>query len=163
MDDAFHRVATLYSARSADISRLWRAGPGTLAHGDSHLGNLFVPTQGVIRTGFLDWAVICQVPGIRDVAYTMCNSVPPDVRAEIERDLVDRYCELLSDAGIAVDPADIWDQYRIHAVYSWIAAAATAGMGSKWQSVEVGLGGTRRATAACEHLDSVGLLESILG
>ena len=162
MDDDFHRIAALYLARSADISQLWRTGPGTLVHGDSHLGNLFVPTQGVIRTGFLDWAVVCKAPGIRDVAYTMCNSVPSDIRAAIERGLIDRYCELLTAAGIAIDPAEVWDQYRIHAVYSWVAAAATAGMGSKWQSLEIGLGGTRRATAACAHLDSVGLLESIL-
>ena len=163
MDDEFHRVAALYLARSADISQLWRTGPATLVHGDSHLGNLFVPTRGVIRTGFLDWAVVCRAPGIRDVAYTMCNSVPPDIRAAIERGLVDRYCELLDASGITFDSDDAWDQYRIHAVYSWVAAAATAGMGSKWQSIEVGLGGTRRATAACAHLDSVGLLESVLG
>jgi len=35
-------------------------------------------------------------------------------------------------------------------------------MGSKWQPLSVGLGGTRRATAACAQLDSAGLLESIL-
>jgi hypothetical protein len=50
----------------------------------------------------------------------------------------------------------------VHAVYSWVAAAATAAMGSKWQPIEIGLAGTRRATAACAHLDSVGLLQSLL-
>ena len=59
--------------------------------------------------------------------------------------------------------AEAWEQYRLFAVYSWVAAAATAGMGSKWQPLDVGLSGTRRATAACEHLDSAGLLESLLG
>jgi hypothetical protein len=36
-------------------------------------------------------------------------------------------------------------------------------MGSKWQPIEIGLGGTRRATAACAHLESAGLLQSLLG
>ena len=162
MDDEFHRIANVYLARTDDVVRLWREGPGTLVHGDSHLGNLFVDTEDGDRTGFLDWAVVCRAPGIRDVAYTMCNSVPTDVREAIERDLVDHYCEVLGAQGIALDPRDAWDQYRVHAVYSWVAAAATAGMGSKWQPIEIGLAATRRATAACAHLDSAGLLESLL-
>jgi hypothetical protein len=162
MDDAFHRIAAIYLAHTDAIIQLWREGPGTLVHGDSHIGNLFVDTADNERTGFLDWAVVCQAPGIRDVAYTMCNSVPAEIREEIEHGLVDHYCELLGTQGIALDQKVAWDQYRVHAVYSWVAAAATAGMGSKWQPIEIGLAGTRRATAACAHLDSAGLLESLL-
>jgi len=163
MDDAFHRVAAIYLARTSDIVELWRAGPGTLVHGDSHLGNLFVDVAAGGRTGFLDWAVLCRAPGIRDVAYTMCNSIPADVRQPIERELVDGYVARLGAAGAPLDPDEVWDQYRIHAVYSWVAAASTAGMGAKWQPIEIGLAGTRRATAACAHLGSAELLESILG
>jgi aminoglycoside phosphotransferase (APT) family kinase protein len=162
MDDAFHRIADVYLAHTDDIVQLWREGPGTLVHGDSHIGNLFVDAADGDRTGFLDWAVVCQAPGIRDVAYTMCNSVPGHVRETIEHGLVDHYCELISAQGITIDAKDAWDQYRVHAVYSWVAAAATAGMGSKWQPIEIGLAGTRRATAACAHLDSAELLESLL-
>jgi aminoglycoside phosphotransferase (APT) family kinase protein len=163
MDESFHRIAQLYLAHTADIVQLWREGPSTVVHGDSHVGNLFVDVAQGDRTGFLDWAVVCRAPGMRDVAYTMCNSVPAEVREAIEHDVVDRYCELLGAAGVALDPKDAWDQYRLHAVYSWVAAASTAGMGSKWQPIEIGLGGTRRATAACAHIDSAGLLESLLG
>jgi hypothetical protein len=163
MDETFHRIADIYLARTQDIVELWQVGVGTLVHGDSHLGNLFVDVEAGGRTGFLDWAVVCRAPGIRDVAYTMCNSVPADVRAAIERDLVDRYCQLLADHGVTLDPDEAWDQYRVHAVYSWVAAAATAGMGSTWQPVEIGLAATRRATAACADLDSAGRLEAMLG
>jgi hypothetical protein len=163
MDETFHRIADLYLARTEDIVRLWTEGEGTLVHGDPHLGNLFVDVEHGDRTGFLDWAVLCRAPGMRDVAYVMCNSVPPAVRAADERALVDRYCELLAEDGIALDPDEAWDQYRLFAVYSWVAATATAGMGSKWQPIEIGLAGTQRATAACAHIDSVGLLESRLG
>jgi hypothetical protein len=161
LDESFHRIADIYLARAPEIVQLWREGAGTLVHGDSHLGNLFVDADGA-RTGFLDWAVLCRAAGMRDVAYTLCNSVPADVREPIERELVDRYCELLGSEGVDLDPETAWDQYRLFAVYSWVAATSTAGMGSKWQPISVGLSATRRATAACAHIDSAGLLESRL-
>lgn len=161
-DESFHRIADIYLARAEDIVALWREGAGTLVHGDSHLGNLFVDTTDGDRTGFLDWAVLCRAPGMRDVAYTLCNSVPVDVREAIERELIDRYCAILADEGIELDPKEAWDQYRLFAVYSWVAATSTAGMGSKWQPISIGLSATTRATAACARLDSAGLLESLL-
>jgi len=160
---SFRQIADLYLARASDITRLWNEGPRTLVHGDPHLGNLFVDVPKGDRTGFLDWAMIGRSPGMRDVAYVLCNSIPAEVRADNERSLIDHYCRLLGDAGIAVDPHAMWDQYRLFALYSWVSAASTAGMGSKWQPLHIGLGGTRRATAACEHLDCVGLVESLLG
>jgi hypothetical protein len=96
------------------------------------------------------------------VAYTLCNSVPAAVREQIERELVGRYCELLAREGVDLDPADAWEQYRLFAVYSWVAATSTAGMGSKWQPLSIGLSATKRATAACAHLESADLLESLL-
>ena len=163
MDAAFHRIADIYLSRTDDIGRLWNRGAGTLIHGDPHLGNLFVDVEGGNRTGFLDWAVLGHAPGPRDVAYVLCNSVPPEVREPNERALVDRYCAVLAAAGAELDPAVAWEQYRLFAVYSWVAATATAGMGSKWQPIEIGLSATRRATVASAHLDSAGLLETLLG
>jgi aminoglycoside phosphotransferase (APT) family kinase protein len=151
----FARIADLYLARGADIVKLWNTGPRTLVHGDPHLGNLFVDGD---RTGFLDWAVIGHSPGVRDVAYVLCNSIPPEVRAAEERELVSGYA-----ARVGLDVDDAWQQYRLFAIYSWVAAASTAGMGAKWQPLHVGLGGTVRATAACEHLDCVGLVADLLG
>jgi aminoglycoside phosphotransferase (APT) family kinase protein len=156
LPDAFHRLADLYLARATDVVQLWNSGPRTLVHGDPHLGNLFV--QGDGRTGFLDWAMIGRSPGLRDVAYVLCNSIPAEVRVAEERALVDSYC-----ARVGLDASQGWEQYRLFAVYSWVSAASTAGMGSKWQPLHIGLGGTLRATAACEHLDCVGLLEHLLG
>ena len=162
MPAAFGRIADVYLARDAEITALWNRGPRTLVHGDPHLGNLFVDVPNGDRTGFLDWAMVGRSPGLRDVAYVLCNSIPAGVRAEHERALVEHYCALLGEAGITLEPGTAWDQYRLFAVYSWVSATATAGMGSKWQPLHIGLGGTRRATAACDHLDCVGLLESLL-
>jgi len=93
----------------------------------------------------------------------LCNSIPQEVCERDERGLIDRYCDLLGATAIMLDPAFAWDQYRLFAVYSWVAAAATAGMGSKWQPLHIGLDATKRATAACDRLGSVDLLESLLG
>jgi hypothetical protein len=162
MPEGFHRLADIYLARNDDIAALWNSGPRTLVHGDPHMGNLFVDVENGDRTGFLDWAVIGRSPGLRDVAYVLCNSVPAEVRAADERALIARYCALLGDAGIELDEEVAWDQYRLFAVYSWVSATATAGMGSKWQPLHIGLGGTKRATAACEQLGCVDLLERLL-
>jgi len=113
-------------------------------------------------TGLLDWAMIGRSPGLRDVAYVMCNSIPAEVRAADERALIDRYCDLLGEAGVDLDTEFAWEQYRLFAVYSWVSATSTAGMGSKWQPLHIGLGGTKRATAACEQLGCVELLERLL-
>ncbi len=154
LPDGFRTLAELYVARSRDVLALYREGPKTLVHGDPHLGNLFVDGA---RTGFLDWAVLGYAPGIRDVAYVLCNSIPTEVRRAVERELVGEYASTL---GIDTDGA--WVGYRLFAVYSWCAAACTAAMGSKWQPESVGLGGTIRATIAAVDLDCVGLLESRL-
>jgi len=158
----FHRLADLYLARNDDIAELWNSGPRTFVHGDPHMGNLYVDTASN-GTGFLDWAVIGRSPGLRDVAYVMCNSVPAEVRAADERALLARYCELLGEGGVDLDPDTAWEQYRLFAVYSWVSAAATAGMGSKWQPLHIGLDGTFRATEACDQLGCVELLEQLLG
>jgi hypothetical protein len=163
LPDEFHRLADIYLARNDDIVALWNAGPRTFVHGDPHMGNLFVDTPNGNRTGFLDWAMIGRSPGLRDVAYVLCNSIPAAVRAADERDWVDLYCSLLAGSGVDLDPGTAWEQYRLFAVYSWVSATSTAGMGSKWQPLHIGLGGTKRATAACDQLGCVDLLERLLG
>jgi hypothetical protein len=162
LPETFRRMCDLYVARAGDIGAMLNDGPRTLVHGDPHLGNLFVDVQDGDRTGFLDWAVLGRSPGIRDVAYTLCSSIPPDVRREHERALVERYCELVGAQGVDLDVDRAWEQYRLFAVYAWVAATATVAMGSKWQPVHVGLGGTKRATQAIEELDTIGLLEARL-
>ena len=161
MDADFHRIAACYLAHAPEIVAWQRAGTGTLIHGDDHLGNLYVEPDG--RTGFLDWAVVCRSPGMRDVTYVLCNSVPPEVREEIEVDLVRRYCDRLATQGVTLAFDDAWDQHRLHAFYSWVAAATTAGMGSTWQPIEIGISSTRRTNRALTHLGTVELIEELPG
>lgn len=155
----FRRLGELYATRHRAIGALWNEGERTLVHGDDHIGNLFVDAG---RTGFYDWAVASRSPGMRDVAYFLCNSLPDAVRRAEEDRLIARYLAALADRGVTLDPRTAHDQYRLFAVYSWIAATTTYVMGSKWQPEEVGRRATERATRAIADLDVLGLLHDRL-
>jgi len=159
MSPDFRAVGTLYTERTADILDLWDEGERTLIHGDPHSGNLFTD-QG--RTGFFDWAMFSHSPGMRDVAYFCCNSIPTDVRRLIQPDLLDRYRRTLAGHGIDLPVALAEQQLRLFAVFSWVSATSTAAMGSRWQPSNRALSAMERTTAAVEDLDSVGLLEELM-
>jgi hypothetical protein len=159
MPTSFEAVGTLYADRAADVLDLWDAGERTLIHGDPHSANLFTDTG---RTGFFDWAMFSHSPGMRDVAYYCCNSIPTDIRREIEGDLLDLYRRTLAGHGIEIDADLIGEQYRLFAVFSWVSAASTAAMGDRWQPARRALAAMERTTNAVEDLDSVGLLEQLL-
>jgi hypothetical protein len=159
LNDAARELIALYCARTTDVLDLWDEGPRTLIHGDAHMGNLY--NDGP-HTGFLDWAMVAHAPGVRDVAYYCCASLPPDVRRAHERDWLSTYRSTLAAHGVERTEVEIWEQYRIFSVTGWIASATTALMGSRWQSAKVGFGGLARANAAIEDLDAVGALRDRL-
>jgi hypothetical protein len=160
MPTSFEAIGTLYADRAADVLDLWDEGERTLIHGDPHSANLFTD-EG--RTGFFDWAMFSRSPGMRDVAYSCCNSIPTDVRRQIEGDLLDHYLRTLAGHGVKFDPDVAERQYRLFAVFSWVSAASTAAMGDRWQPARRALAAMERTTTAVEDLDSVGLLEEMLG
>ena len=157
---AVRQVGELYISRYREIAALWNEGDHTLIHGDTHVGNLFVDGD---LTGFFDWAVASRAPGMRDVSYFLCNSLPPDARRADEAALISRYRAGLASSGIDLGQRTAEDQYRLFAVYSWISAATTAAMGSQWQPLETGRRGMLCATQAIVDLDVLGLLEERLG
>ena len=159
MPTSFEAVGTLYADRAGDVLDLWDEGERTLIHGDPHSANLFTDNG---RTGFFDWAMLSRSPGMRDVAYYLCNSVPTDVRREIEGDLIGRYLDTLAGHGVTLAASVAERQYRLFAVFSWVSAASTAAMGDRWQPARRALAAMERTTTAVEDLDSVGLLEEML-
>lgn len=159
MPSVFRRLGDLYAERSSDIVALFNDGERTLIHGDTHSGNLFVDAG---RTGFYDWAVAGRGPGVRDVAYFLCNSLPVETRRKEEAPLLARYRTRLADEGVTLDERTAHEQYRLFSVYSWIAAASTAAMGSQWQPIDVCRAALISTTQAIDDLDAVGLLEERL-
>ncbi|MCX2929190.1 phosphotransferase [Mycobacterium sp. CVI_P3] len=159
MGPAFRRLARLYIDRSSDIISLFGQGDLTLIHGDTHSGNLFVDDG---RTGFYDWAVVGRGPGMRDVAYFLCNSLPTEVRRAEQEALLTRYRSTLAAHGGSLDERTAVDQYRLFSVYSWIAAVSTAAMGSQWQPAEIARAAMLLTTTAIEDLGVIELLETRL-
>ncbi len=159
MGPEFRRLAQLYIERSGDIIGLFGEGALTLIHGDTHSGNLFVDDG---RTGFYDWAVVGRGPGMRDVAYFLCNSLPTDVRRSEQHTLLASYRCALEDNGVALDERTALEQYRLFSLYSWIAAVSTAAVGSQWQPIEIARAAMVLTTTAIEDLAVVELLEQRL-
>lgn len=159
MPPAFLRLGELYVAHAPRIAELYEVGPQTLAHGDPHFGNLFVDRG---RPGFFDWGMIMRRAGMWDVAYVLCNGLPPEIRRAHEHDWIARYRDGLAAGGVELGADQAWEQYRLFAVYAWSSATSTAGVGDRWQPQEYGRKGMEAATTAVDDLDSIGLLESLL-
>ncbi|CAN5821423.1 phosphotransferase [soil metagenome] len=155
MGPAFRALAEFYIARSGDVIALFGEGEHTLIHGDNHSGNLFVDGD---RTGLYDWAVASRAPGVRDVSYFLCNSLPVETRRAEQDSLLARYRASLAGNGWELDEHTVTEQYRLFSIYSWIAAVSTAAMGTQWQPVEVTRPALISTTTAIEDLDVVGLL-----
>jgi len=119
------RLTELLSREARTLARLFEQGPRTFAHGDTHAGNTFARGDGT--AGFLDWQVVHQVHGLRDVAYMLCVSMSTELRRSSERDLLARYVARLGERGVRdVDEAMAWELYRIFAIDGWDAVVTTA-------------------------------------
>jgi aminoglycoside phosphotransferase (APT) family kinase protein len=161
MPQAFQSLAELYVEHTGALSDLLDQGSQTLLHGDSHTGNTFFEGD---RVGLLDWACTCRAPGIRDVSYFLCSSIPTERRRSDERALLERYLAALAGAGAAAPAFEAaWLQHRRFAVCAWIAATATAAAGSRMQALDVGMRAMQRATAAIVDLETPSLLRNELG
>jgi Phosphotransferase enzyme family len=84
-----------------------------LMHGDYRLDNmLFEPDR--TRITVVDWQTMGVGLPARDLAYFTATSLAPEVRAEIEQDLVGRYHEALLGYGVTGYDADTcWRDYRL--------------------------------------------------
>jgi hypothetical protein len=64
---------------------------------------------------------------LRDVSYFLVNSVDTDLRRRHERELLAHYLDVLRAHGVAsVDADAAWEEYRLFALYTWIAISVTA-------------------------------------
>jgi len=85
----------------------------SLMHGDYRLDNmLFDPDR--TRVTVVDWQTMGIGLPARDLAYFTATSLTPEVRSEIEQDLVDRYHKALLGYGVTDYDADTcWRDYRL--------------------------------------------------
>ena len=109
----------------ANIDGYDRAFPNneTIVHRDFRLDNLlFTDTATGINIKVVDWQTASISAGATDVAYFIGASFSPEQRREVEAELVRRYCDGLSQAGISIAFSEAWDQYRLFATSGYIMA-----------------------------------------
>ena len=83
-------------------------------------------------------------------------------RRACERELLNEYRLVLAGAGgPELDRDELWRRYRQGALYAYVAALITAGMGGM-QAADIAMEGIRRGVAALEDLDTVSLLAKSL-
>ena len=95
----------------------------TVVHRDFRLDNLlFTDTANGTHVKVVDWQTASISAGATDVAYFIGASFSPEQRREVEDELVRRYCDGLSQAGISIAFSEAWDQYRLFATSGYIMA-----------------------------------------
>ncbi len=152
-------AAGFVSEHRLALEALWTRPPLTLIHGDAHVGNLFFDGPEV---GFLDWQVVQRGQGMRDVGYFLANSLAVETRREHDEALIRVYLAALAEAGVPPVPFSVaWEQYRLHALYAWIAAVVTAAAATLQREAIV-RAGLERSSAAVMDLDSLGALREHL-
>jgi Ser/Thr protein kinase RdoA (MazF antagonist) len=141
------------------VARLIDETPHTVMHGDAHPGNVYFRNG---EAGLLDWQAVRRGHPGRELAYTLVTCMTTADRKASERDLLDDYRRALAAAGgPELDSDALWDRYRQGAMYPYVAALITAGMGGM-QDEDIALEGLRRAVAALDDLDTVALLRKSL-
>jgi len=112
------------------VDRLWEdlwtspralaAGPCTLLHGDTHLGNTHLLPDG--SGGFLDFQLAVRGHWASDVAYLLATGLAPEARREHERDLLASYLEALHRHGVARPPTadEAWQTYRLAVIWGLV-------------------------------------------
>jgi len=156
-------VAATYRCSVRHWDRLlayWFSGPLSLLHGDSHLGNFFRSGDDM---GMLDWQAAHWGKGIRDVQYFLIDSLPEDILAAHERELVAYYVQRRALHGSPVDPEQIWQEYRSFTFHTLMTIVVSIGFGAlnKEQDVlraEI----LRRSVAAVRRVDYAGWLQAFL-
>ncbi len=142
-----------YRAVAAVIDR----GPHTVMHGDAHPGNVYFRNG---RAGLLDWQAVRRGHPSRELSYTLITGMTTVERVQTQHDLLDLYrAELRAAGGPEIDREQLWQRFRQGALYAYIAALITAGMGGM-QDENIALEGLARAVAALEDLDTVYALKA---
>lgn len=87
-------------------------GADTFIHGDYRQDNM-IYSEGSLNAKVIDWQISGRGKGIFDVAYFMCQSLPSELRAEIEHDMIRVYIDELAQLGISDYSYEAcWQDYR---------------------------------------------------
>lgn len=133
----------------------------TVIHSDVHLGNWYETASG--RIGLADWQCVSVGHWARDVAYAFSTLLAVDDRRAWERDLFDRYLDVVqsrSGMRIAVDSA--WCDYRrylVNALLSWTPTLVPTTTMPDMQPLEMSTLMLKRIGSAIVDLDALDACE----
>jgi hypothetical protein len=138
------------------MSLLSQRLPRCVAHGDTHLGNLYVDPDGT--PGFFD-SLPQRGPALLEVAYHMAGALDPADRRRSEGALLQHYLDELGLNG--VDPPRFEDSLRNYAAFLAYGYCVFLINESYYQSEAINTAYTARFSAAMLDHDTIGLLQAI--
>jgi Phosphotransferase enzyme family len=133
----------------------------SLMHGDYRLDNmLFDPDRTAITV--VDWQTMGVGLPARDLAYFTATSLAPEVRSEIEEELVGQYHEALSTYAVAdYDAETCWRDYRLGVIQApLISGLGFAFAASTERGDEMMLTMFHRGCQAIRELGTLDLISS---
>ncbi len=138
-----------------------RPEPLTAAHGDYRLDNMLFSPDGTTLTT-VDWQTVARAPGVTDVSYFLGTSLRPELRAEIERDLVRQYHDALRAGGVTDYGFErCWEDYRRYAFAGFLMAVlASMLVGQTDRGDEMFMAMANRSGRMAIELESLSFLES---
>lgn len=101
----------------------------TVAHGDAHVWNCFLPRNGSDDVRWFDWdGWRIRVP-TNDLAYMMAVHWYPERRQRLERVLLDHYHAVLLENGVSgYNRTDIQEDYRLSVLWHTVTPVFQAGL-----------------------------------
>src|SRR5690606_36551572 len=155
-DDLRKAWRAVFNSAGRPWEPLLHAGNLTLTHGDAHSGNMLYPRAPDGRgVRLIDWQYWTADMGVRDLAFFMALHWPADLRARLERPLLERYHQRLLEAGVRGYPWETcWRDYRLVAIRNLFVADAQWERGKPRESWMPLLGNALRAF---QDLDCAGL------
>ncbi|MBW8754145.1 MAG: hypothetical protein JF595_08315 [Sphingomonadales bacterium] len=138
------------------LNALCRTLPNMLIHGDTHLGNLYVDTDGT--PGFFD-SLPHLAPAMYEISYHVTGALDVPVRRAHERLLVAHYREELIRCGVAAPPLDeFMHQFGCFLGSGYAIFLVNA---SEFQPEAINTAYTARFSSAMLDHDTIGLVERL--
>ncbi len=109
IDPQYAEVARVLDRQMIDWLNL-ESVPLVLTHGDFRLDNMMFHDE--VGLAVVDWQTVGHGAPTNDLSYFMGTGPTPDLRREIEGDVVRRYHSGLTAAGVGFDWDLCWDLYR---------------------------------------------------
>lgn len=109
-----HELLRLFASRFEAVLKPLTEPSLTVIHGDLHLDNImFVTGDGTPAVRIIDWQGVARGPAAVDVALFLVGSLSVEARRETETELLRRYYQNLTDAGVTgYSFGQLLDHYR---------------------------------------------------